>query len=222
MTETESPISYKGNDSVLDPVTYSYLKLDRPGQSQETLDVFQRMQKKGVPTADTITDVDGYLKEHKLTIEEAQKKVEEDFRKYKIVEANLTSQREKLRETEPDFLRGRELLTKLQEALANPDYEWPMEVRYPLADQVFSTAYVDKTDTIYILLGCQTMAEVTVDEADKIFSKNLVDINKLKNDLSEEINFVKDQITTTEVNMAHLFNYNVNLKKAAAGIGDKK
>ena len=54
MTEAESPVSYKGNDSVLDPVTYSYLKLDRPGQSQETLDVFQRMQKKGVPTAETI------------------------------------------------------------------------------------------------------------------------------------------------------------------------
>ena len=46
--------------------------------------------------------------------------------------------------------------------------------------------------------------------------------NFRKNDLTEEINFVKDQITTTEVNMAHLFNYNVNLKKTAAGIGDKK
>lgn len=89
------------------------------------------------------------------------------------------SQREKLKETEPDFLRGRDLLTKLQEALGNPDYEWPMEVRYPLADQVYSTAYVEKSDTIFILLGFQTMAEVRVEEANTIFLKNLKDISKL-------------------------------------------
>lgn len=96
-----------------------------------------------------------------------------------MVESNLMNQREKLKETEPDFLRGRELLTKLQDALADPDYEWPMEVRYPLADQVYSTAYIEKADTIFILLGFQTMAEVTVEEAESIFSKNLKDISKL-------------------------------------------
>lgn len=96
-----------------------------------------------------------------------------------MVENNLVSQKDKLRESEPDFLKGNELLAKLSEALEDPDYEWPMEIRYPLADQVYSTAKVGKTDTIFILLGFQTMAEVTVEEASKIFTKNLSDINKL-------------------------------------------
>ena len=36
------------------------------------------------------------------------------------------------------------------------------------------------------------------------------------NELSRELLYVKDQITTTEVNIAHLHNFEVNKRKAAS------
>lgn len=36
------------------------------------------------------------------------------------------------------------------------------------------------------------------------------------NEISKELDFVRDQITTTEVNIANVYNYGVQLKKAAA------
>ena len=33
------------------------------------------------------------------------------------------------------------------------------------------------------------------------------------NEITNELDFVKDQITTTEVNIAHVYNYGVQLKK---------
>lgn len=35
-------------------------------------------------------------------------------------------------------------------------------------------------------------------------------------ELNAELDFVKDQITTTEVNMAHVYNYGVQMRKANA------
>lgn len=67
----------------------------------------------------------------------------------------------------------------MKEALDDPDYEWPMEIQYPLSEQIFAKAYVDKFETLTIVLGAGTFAEVTIDEADKMFSKNLDDINRL-------------------------------------------
>uniref|UniRef100_A0AC34FY46 Prefoldin subunit 3 n=1 Tax=Panagrolaimus sp. ES5 TaxID=591445 RepID=A0AC34FY46_9BILA len=168
------------------------------------------------------TDVEEYLKENKLSIEEAQKRVDTNYRKYKLVEQNLTAQKEKIEENEPEFAVGRELLAKMKEALEDPDYEWPMEITYPLAEQIFAKAHVDKFETLTIVLGNGSFADVTIDEADKMFTKNLNDINRLTTQLGEEINFIKDQVTTSEVNVAHLYNYNVILKKAAAGLEDKK
>uniref|UniRef100_A0A914YG01 Uncharacterized protein n=1 Tax=Panagrolaimus superbus TaxID=310955 RepID=A0A914YG01_9BILA len=51
MAETKS---YVGNRDELDPEAIKTLRLERVGQEPENLDVFQRMEKKGVPTAEVL------------------------------------------------------------------------------------------------------------------------------------------------------------------------
>uniref|UniRef100_A0AC34FYJ8 Uncharacterized protein n=1 Tax=Panagrolaimus sp. ES5 TaxID=591445 RepID=A0AC34FYJ8_9BILA len=46
--------SYIGNRDELDPEAIKSLRLERVGQEPENLDVFQRMEKKGVPTAEVL------------------------------------------------------------------------------------------------------------------------------------------------------------------------
>uniref|UniRef100_A0A7E4UWV9 Prefoldin subunit 3 n=1 Tax=Panagrellus redivivus TaxID=6233 RepID=A0A7E4UWV9_PANRE len=203
----------------LDEETLKSLRLGPHSTSSDdapALDVLGRMEKKGVPTAEVITDVESWLKENKVEVDEAHRRVQENFRKYKLVESSLQSQREKVGENEPEFEQGRALLDKLVEAVKNPDTEWPLTIQYPIADQVYAHATIDKTETLFVLLGCNTMVELTIDETEKMFEKNLTGIQTLTTQLSEEIDFIKDQITTSEVNLAHLFNYKVALKKAQA------
>lgn len=56
MAAVEESKSYVGNGEELDPEAIKLLRLERVGSGtdQENLDVFQRMEKKGVPTADVI------------------------------------------------------------------------------------------------------------------------------------------------------------------------
>lgn len=85
----------------------------------------------------------------------------------------------RIEENEPEFNVGRELLAKMKEALEDPEYEWPMEILYPLAEQIYAKAYVDKFETLTIVLGAGTFASTSIQEADKMFTKNLSDINRL-------------------------------------------
>uniref|UniRef100_A0A914RZ46 Uncharacterized protein n=1 Tax=Parascaris equorum TaxID=6256 RepID=A0A914RZ46_PAREQ len=71
----------------------------------------------------------------------------------------------------------------------------PLEVTHLLSDQVYCHMTAEKLDTLNIH---NVLAAAAVDE------------------LNAELDFVKDQITTTEVNMAHVYNYGVQMRKANA------
>lgn len=99
-----------------------------------------------------------------------------------------------------------------------------MEVSYKLAENIYSKAVVENIDEVCLWLGASVMVAYDLDEAKQVLEKNIADIEKwyvfrlkvprdltgLKflqfrnTDLNEELDFIKDQITTTEVNIAHI------------------
>ena len=61
------------------------------------------------------------------------------------------------------------------------------------------------------------MLEYPLDEGYQMVSENLDHVLKSEKTLSEDLLFLRDQITTTEVSMARVYNFNVeNRQKAAA------
>lgn len=63
------------------------------------------------------------------------------------------------------------------------------------------------------------MLEYSCEEAVELLTNNLETAKKNLQSLSEDLDFLKDQITTTEVNIARVFNWDVKekrKKKAAA------
>ena len=61
------------------------------------------------------------------------------------------------------------------------------------------------------------MLEYPLDEGYQMVSENLDHVLKSEKTLSEDLLFLRDQITTTEVSMARVYNYNVeNRQKAVA------
>ena len=56
------------------------------------------------------------------------------------------------------------------------------------------------------------MLEYNYDEAKTLLTKNLESAENTLVSLSSDISFLKDQITTSEVNIARMHNYNVKLR----------
>jgi prefoldin subunit 5 len=64
-------------------------------------------------------------------------------------------------------------------------------------------------DRISLWLGANTIVELTFEEAENMLSSNLYNaVNSLKQ-INEELTYIKDQKTTTEVNVARVYNYSI-------------
>lgn len=61
------------------------------------------------------------------------------------------------------------------------------------------------------------MVEYSIEEADAFLSKELASCEEKFNELRSNLDYVKDQLTTTEVNMARVYNWDVQKRKKAVG-----
>ena len=88
-----------------------------------------------------------------------------------------------------------------------------METKFLLSDQVYAKAVVPPTSRVCLWLGANTMLEYDIDEAEELLVKNLGDAKTGLATLEDDMDYLRDQITTTEVNMARIYNWNVKNKK---------
>jgi len=60
------------------------------------------------------------------------------------------------------------------------------------------------------------MVEYSFEEARSLLTKNMAGATKTLQTIEEDLNFLKDQITTTEVNIARIFNFDVKQRRQRA------
>nr|XP_004661141.3 taste receptor type 2 member 38 [Jaculus jaculus] len=84
-----------------------------------------------------------------------------------------------------------------------------METRFLLADNLYCKASVPPTDKVCLWLGANVMLEYDIDKAQTLLEKNLSTATKNIDALKEDLDFLRDQFTTTEVNMARVYNWDV-------------
>ena len=61
------------------------------------------------------------------------------------------------------------------------------------------------------------MLEYTYEEAMELLQKNLTQATTSVEQLDKDLDFIKDQITTTEVNIARVYNHDVRERRKAGG-----
>ena len=90
-----------------------------------------------------------------------------------------------------------------------------MSTNFLLSDNIWAKAKVPNTSgKVGLWLGANVMVEYTLDEAIKLLGKNLHNAEMKIKETEEDLDFLKDQITTTEVNLARIYNQGVlNQKK---------
>ncbi|XP_049629263.1 prefoldin subunit 3-like [Suncus etruscus] len=161
----------------------------------------------GIPEAVFVEDVDNFMKQPgNETADVVLKKLDEQYQKYKFMELNLAQKKRRLKNQIPEIKQTLEILKYMQKKKESPN---SMETRFLLADNLYCKASVPPIDKVCLWLGANVMLEYDIDEAQALLEKNLSTATKNLDSLEEDLDFLRDQFTTTEVNMARVYNWDV-------------
>jgi len=183
------------------------------GEEKDVQDV-EKKNFSGIPEARFVEDVDAFMKEpdNAENVEAVLRRLDEQHQKYKFMDANLTMKKRKLKTQIPDIQNCLEILTELK---SKKEADKTISSQFLLSDQVYMKAQIPPTQKVYLWLGANTMLEYTLDGAETLLSKNLSTATKNLNKIEHDLDFLRDQCTTTEVNMARVYNWDVKRRQAA-------
>jgi len=189
-----------------------------------TADVQKTVEEKikgwGIPVSDFIEDVEKFLTEKFKKAEDTDigtdqaenclRSMDDLLQKYKMFEAGLGEKKRRLQGQIPEISST---LDAIQHLIDNNGKE--VETSFQLADAVFAKAKVDCQDKVMLWLGANVMLEYDINDAKELLSNNKANAIKSLEDVNEQMAFLRDQMTTTEVSMARVYNWDVNRRKAA-------
>jgi len=134
----------------------------------------------------------------------------ENLQRYKLMDNRLAQARVALRSKLPDAERDLEAVRMLS---AFKDSTEPVNTRYELADGLFAYAMIQKPKTVILAIGASILVEYSFEEATKIFETTLTNLRNRLKEFDEDLDFVSEQITTTQVLMSRFYNYDVKQRK---------
>ena len=138
----------------------------------------------------------------------------EMLQKYKIMEQSLQRQKVTLKSKMPEITNTLDLVLLLKEKQYDGE---GMVASYPLSEIVHARAAVKCDGTVCLWLGANVMVEYSYDAAIVMLERNYANAEAKLGETNDDIGHLKDQITTLEVNMARVFNFNVKAKRIGEG-----
>nr|XP_002165417.2 prefoldin subunit 3 isoform X2 [Hydra vulgaris] len=164
---------------------------------------------RGIPEALFLNDVDAYMVKESSS-ETALQKLDEQFQKYRFMESNLLNKKIRLSTQIPDI---KATLSSINFLKNKKNEKEPLKTQFMLSDQLFVHAKVPTTDKVCLWLGANVMLEYNIDEADELLKKNLSAAESQLLELDNDLDYLRDQITTTEVSMARIYNWDVKRRQ---------
>lgn len=105
----------------------------------------------------------------------------------------------------PDIKKTLEMVVMLKKKHESEDKS--VETNFLVSDNIWAKAKVpNDTGKVGLWLGANVMVEYTYDDALKLLARNLASAEERLADADGDIDFLKDQITTSEVNIARVYN----------------
>lgn len=142
---------------------------------------------------------------------------QERLQQYKYMELSKRQQQNDLNIKIPDIEKNLAVIAHLkQKSLADDDDDTKVELNYELDSTLYTKAEVDtKTlDSVYLWLGAEVMLEYPLDEAVELLNNRLANNTEQLVAVKEDLEFLRENITTMEVNTARLYNWDVERRKA--------
>ena len=89
-----------------------------------------------------------------------------------------------------------------------------VETNFLVSDNIWAKAKIpNETGKVGLWLGANVMVEYSYDDALKLLAKNLASAEERLAEADSDIDYLKDQITTSEVNIARIYNSGLAIKQ---------
>ncbi|GAA5904384.1 hypothetical protein JCM8208_004179 [Rhodotorula glutinis] len=161
---------------------------------------------RGVPKAVFLEDVTEYIGGPEGDAELALKTLQDTLAKYKFMEQSSLQRRAGLEEKVPELERTIEMVDLL---IRKKEQSEPFETTFELADTLYAKGEVEEVEEVYIWLGASTMLSYPLPEAHALLTSKLSSARTSLSTVKEDLAFLRDQITVTEVNVARVYNWDV-------------
>ena len=171
-------------------------------------------EQRSIPFAKFINDIPAFTA--KFTAEAGLVTLRELLNKYNFMFETLTYQKRSILRKIPDIQQSLETVMFIKR---KNDEGVAYKTMFPLTDNCHAMAELEPTATVFLWLGANVMLEYPVQEAEDLLTESQANATSSLKSLEQSLGFLRDQITTTEVNIARVHNHNVKvraLQKAAA------
>ncbi|KAJ5888460.1 hypothetical protein N7495_008501 [Penicillium taxi] len=180
---------------------------------------------RGIPVAPFIDNVSDYVSS-RAEVEPTLRNFQEMISKYQFMEVNTQRRGQGLAEKIPDIKKTLEMvlfLTLRKES--NPDSD--LQTNFELNDTLYARASISPADTeeVYLWLGANVMLAYPLNEAETMLSDKLSAAESSLAHCEEDLEFLREQITTLEVATARVYNWDVvqrRKEKADGKIDEEK
>lgn len=135
------------------------------------------------------------------------------LQQYKYMEISKKQQLGDLNTKIPDIEKNLAVVAEL--SLAHDNGDAPLETNFELNDTLYTRAKIDVANVklVFLWLGADVMLEYPLDEATDLLQERLVKNQDQVKIVQEDLEFLKENITTMEVNTARLYNWDVERRK---------
>ncbi|KAJ1460545.1 Prefoldin subunit-domain-containing protein [Pelagophyceae sp. CCMP2097] len=130
--------------------------------------------------------------------------------KFKILESTKMRTKQNMKTKIPEISRTLELVKHL---VAQQTKDEAFYTNYSLSEMLYARAKIEPAGVVYLWLGASIMVEYPYAEALQMLQLSLGNAQDRLLTCNEDLDHVRDQIITVEVNMARVFNYDVKKRR---------
>ncbi|EED20210.1 prefoldin subunit 3, putative [Talaromyces stipitatus ATCC 10500] len=188
-----------------------------------------RTNPRGIPYAPFVDNVNDYVS-NRSEVESTLRSFQEMISKYQFMEMNTQRRSVGLKEKIPDIKKTLDMVRFLklnQQNASDEDDEGAKEIEthFELNDTLYARAKISTKDTeeVYLWLGANVMLAYPIEEAETMLTEKLSAAELSLANCEEDLEFLREQITTLEVATARVYNWDVvqRRKEKAEGKDDE-
>lgn len=167
-------------------------------------------ERRGIPAAAFVEDVQTYLYQSDLDSNSALAFFQERLQQYRVVEMKLLAQQRDLQAKIPDIEKCLDVVATLQAKKGTGE---ALLADYEVSEGIYSRARIEDTDSVCLWLGANVMLEYSCEEATVLLQKNLENAKASLEVLVADLQFLRDQVTITQVTIARVYNWDVHQRR---------
>ncbi|PVU96153.1 hypothetical protein BB559_002479 [Furculomyces boomerangus] len=126
------------------------------------------------------------------------------------MEVNTLQRRQGLEDKIPEIEKSLKMVEYLAE---RTNTEEPISTLFELHDTLYANAIIEQPEKVCLWLGANVMLEYSISEAQQLLSAKLSSAKQSLENAIEDLDFLRDQITTMEVNTARTYNWDVKQRR---------